>query len=74
MCVMCYELGLYVPAKVVDHIVKVKDDPDLAFEGSNLQSLCKHCHDSHKQAMEKSGKIHGTKQDGTPMDPSSHWK
>jgi 5-methylcytosine-specific restriction endonuclease McrA len=28
----------------VDHIKRVKDAPELAFELSNLQSLCRRCH------------------------------
>jgi 5-methylcytosine-specific restriction protein A len=34
-----------------DHIKRVKDHPELAFELSNLQSLCPACH-ARKTAME----------------------
>jgi 5-methylcytosine-specific restriction endonuclease McrA len=39
-CVKCSARGLLE----VDHIKRVKDAPDLAFELSNLQTLCKPCH------------------------------
>jgi 5-methylcytosine-specific restriction protein A len=39
-CVQCNASGMLE----VDHIKRVKDAPDLAFELSNLQTLCKPCH------------------------------
>jgi 5-methylcytosine-specific restriction protein A len=41
--VHCYD-GRMVPATEVDHRVRVIDAPELAFEMSNLQALCKECH------------------------------
>jgi 5-methylcytosine-specific restriction protein A len=34
----------YVEANNVDHIVPRRDRPDLAYDKSNLQSLCHSCH------------------------------
>jgi 5-methylcytosine-specific restriction protein A len=39
-CVKCKAVGRLE----VDHIKRVKDHPELAFELSNLQTLCKPCH------------------------------
>lgn len=44
-CEMCLERGLIVPATVVDHIVSIRERPDLRLVQSNLRSLCKRCHD-----------------------------
>ena len=71
---MCKEMGYYTEATVVDHIVKVEDDPSLAFEGSNLQGLCKHCHDSHKQSYDRGSGLRGWSKEGVPVDPHHHWR
>jgi 5-methylcytosine-specific restriction endonuclease McrA len=70
---MHYELGEIVPATVVDHIKPHRGDPELFWDASNHQALCKHCHDSHKQRFEKSGTILGSTPDGTPLNPKHHW-
>lgn len=44
-CVKCSARGFLE----VDHIKRVKDAPDLAFELSNLQTLCKPCHSKKTQ-------------------------
>lgn len=54
---------------VVDHILKVEDRPDLAFEPTNLQSLCKLHHDGAKQGQEKRGYDDTIGPDGWPVDP-----
>ena len=53
-CVKCMEKGMYVPAQVVDHIDPHKGDEKKFFDKSNLQSLCKKCHDV-KTASEDGG-------------------
>lgn len=70
---MCYQVGVYTPATVVDHIVRVKSDPELAFSGDNLQSLCDHCHNSFKQAQERGKGLPGSGRDGVPLDGAHHW-
>ena len=63
------------PATVVDHIIPHKGDPVLFFSSDNLQSLCKQCHDSAKQSAEKRGVAAvGCDEDGTPLDPTHHWR
>jgi len=41
------------PASVVDHIRPHKGDDRLFWDRSNWQPLCRHCHNSSKQAQEK---------------------
>ncbi len=46
-----------ISATVVDHIKPHKGDETLFHNPDNLQSLCKRCHDSVKQRMEKGGTV-----------------
>ena len=68
LCRMCLERHIPVPATVADHI-KPHGGDVMLFWTSNLQSLCKHCHDSRKRIDE----IHGYQPDigidGWPLDP-----
>ena len=73
LCVMCYKDNKLTPATVVDHIVPHKGNKQLFYDESNFQALCKHCHDSHKQHYEKTGRIRGANDDGTPVDPNHPW-
>jgi 5-methylcytosine-specific restriction protein A len=50
MCVACEAAGSLVPARVVDHVVPIKDG-GARFEASNLQGLCVSCH-NRKTARE----------------------
>ncbi len=63
--------GEVVAATIADHIEPHRDDPVL-FAGP-LQSLCKECHDSWKQAIEKGGHMAGSDLNGYPLDPSHPW-
>ena len=44
----------------------------LFWDRKNWQSLCKPCHDSYKQRVEKSGEP-GCSADGIPHNASHHW-
>jgi len=44
--------GCTVAAMVVDHKIPHKGNMGLFWDRRNWQSLCKHCHDEHKQRME----------------------
>ncbi|HGY4466279.1 MULTISPECIES: HNH endonuclease [Klebsiella pneumoniae complex] len=46
-----------ISATVVDHIKPHKGDETLFHDPDNLQSLCKRCHDSVKQRIEKGGTV-----------------
>ena len=74
MCVMHEARGLLVAAEVVDHIVPHKGDSNLFWDQTNWQSLCKHCHDSHKQALERGSQERGCDVNGLPLSGSHHWK
>jgi len=73
LCAYCLEMGRTIPATVADHIVPVKERPDLAFVYDNIQGLCRECHDSVKRREESTGRRVGCKQDGTPVDPGHWW-
>lgn len=44
LCEWCERNGLTVIVAEVDHIIPIKDRPDLRLDMDNLQSLCKSCH------------------------------
>lgn len=87
LCVFCRIAGRLVPASVVDHIeaprlgpAKQSGDAEriaaawrLFWDRGNWQSLCKPCHDSTKQRLEKSGRVAGCDSAGLPADPRHHW-
>lgn len=65
--------GVFVQATVVDHKVPHRGNMKVFWDKSNWAGLCKHCHDSHKQRLEKSGKQLGCDKNGLPTDPNHHW-
>lgn len=87
LCVFCQNAGRLVPATVVDHVeahrlteAKASGDSERIaaawrrfWDRENWQSLCKPCHDSTKQRMEKSGRVAGCDASGLPADPRHHW-
>lgn len=44
MCVPCYKKGIKTLATEVHHIIELSEDISLAYELSNLQSICHSCH------------------------------
>lgn len=73
LCKMHADMGQVVAATVVDHIEPHRGDMKLFWDTSNWQSLCKACHDRHKQRLEKSGAVVGCDMSGLPLDPNHHW-
>lgn len=75
-----------VRAEVVDHIKphrmaealesgdsdRIAEARRLFWDRSNWQSLCRTCHDSYKQRVEKSGEP-GCDLSGVPLRASHHW-
>lgn len=64
LCRFCKHKGIITAADTVDHKIAHKGNMDLFFEWGNLQSLCKSCHSSQKQRLEKSGEF-GCDENGT---------
>ncbi|PTT89011.1 HNH endonuclease [Pelomonas sp. HMWF004] len=75
LCRMHEALHQLVQATVADHIKAHRGDEELFFDPENLQSLCKPCHDAHKQAQEHNanGILRGAGHDGRPLDLAHPW-
>ena len=56
LCRFCKQKGIIKEADTVDHITPHKGNMKLFFTGP-FQSLCKECHSSTKQRLEKSGEF-----------------
>lgn len=67
LCAFCHSEGRVYPADTVDHIRPHKGDYGLFFDENNLQSLCRHHHDSEKQQIEKRGYSTRIGADGWPV-------
>lgn len=70
---MCADEGRVTAAQEIDHIEKHDGDPVKFWDIDNLQPLCKFHHRSVKSQMERSGKVRGSRLDGTPLDPNNPW-
>lgn len=69
LCVFCSAAGRVEVAAICDHVERHRGD-EAKFWSGPFQGLCKHCHDSAKQRMEKSGRPTLTfGADGWPLDP-----
>ncbi|HEY4529372.1 MAG TPA: HNH endonuclease signature motif containing protein [Luteimonas sp.] len=55
LCRLCKNAGRVELATVVDHRVPHRGDQTLFWDTDNWQPLCKACHDSHKQSLERGG-------------------
>ncbi len=53
--------------------VRIAEAQRLFWSRKNWQPLCKHCHDSVKQRLEKSGRVAGCDASGRPLDPNHPW-
>ena len=69
-CAMCAQQDppRLTPATVVDHVKPHKGDMELFWDTDNWQSLCKPCHDRHKQRAERSGRVVGCDAAGIPLE------
>lgn len=45
LCAICQQDDKLTPATVVDHIISHKGNISMFYDTTNLQSLCKRCHD-----------------------------
>jgi len=71
LCVACRESGRLTPATEVDHVVRVADGGSDRL--SNLQSLCRPCHEA-KTKDENRGYSIGCDPQGNPIDAHDHWQ
>jgi 5-methylcytosine-specific restriction protein A len=69
LCKFCEQIGDVTPATVVDHITPHRGSNLLFWDRSNWQALCKSCHDSEKQRIERNGFGTTIGEDGFPCDP-----
>lgn len=69
LCKLCLDVGVTTAATVVDHVTPHRGSAVLFWDRSNWQSLCKHCHDSVKQRIERNGYDKTIGPDGFPVDP-----
>ena len=68
-CVKCLRRGFIVEATDVDHIIPKRDtEMEMWYDFSNLQCLCKHCHDVSKREEENKGYCEDIGADGFPID------
>ncbi|WOI43772.1 HNH endonuclease [Acidovorax sp. BLS4] len=87
LCAEHERRGEMEAAVVVDHIkaprlreatesgdaARITAARELFWDRENWQGLCKRCHDSDKQRLEKSGRRVGCAPDGRPLDAGHHW-
>jgi len=57
----------------VDHIQKHNLDPVKFWDVKNWQGLCAFHHRTVKAEMERSGRVRGSRLDGTPLDENHPW-
>lgn len=68
-CVNCAKRGIQTEATDVDHkIPKRETRMELWYDENNLQSYCKHCHDTSKFEEENFGYSNDIGPDGFPID------
>lgn len=73
LCAMCLAMGKRTASSVVDHIEPHRGDSTRFWDKANHQALCEHCHNSHKQRLERGGGVIGCDVNGVPLDPTHHW-
>lgn len=69
LCAWCRKKNRLVRATVVHHVKRHEGHEGLFFDSENLASLCKPCHDSTAQQIEKTGYSDEIGLDGFPVDP-----
>lgn len=74
LCEECSRFGRVTPATIAHHKEAHKGDPELFFDPDNLESTCKHCHDSHKQMEEIHGYTQACDEKGFPTHPGHPWR
>jgi 5-methylcytosine-specific restriction endonuclease McrA len=68
LCRFCLLTEDVTEATIVDHVRRHDGDADLFYDPDNLQSLCKHHHDSAKQMIDHGKKVAVIGVDGYPIE------
>ena len=68
LCEFCLRTEDITAAEIVDHKRKHGGDIGLFYDPANLQSLCKHHHDSAKQMIDNGKKVVTYGLDGYPIE------
>lgn len=71
LCRLCKQVDRLTPACVADHVKPHKGDISMFFDATNLQSLCKPCHDTVKSREEHRGHRQGCDASGVPFARAS---
>ena len=69
LCEWCLANNIIRAAEVVHHRIAHKGDWSLFTDYDNLEALCKRCHDSEAQSIERRGYNNRIGDDGWPVDP-----
>lgn len=72
-CRMCHRIEADTSRLVADHKTPHHGNETLFWDDTNLQTVCKDCHDGVKQRADKTGAIIGSDADGRPTDPAHPW-
>jgi 5-methylcytosine-specific restriction protein A len=73
LCAFCEIKNKVTAAAICDHKVAHKGDPRLFWDSTNLQSLCRPCHESMKKQVESRGYSTEVGLDGYPVDHRHPW-
>ena len=71
-CAYCDAASIVKAATIADHIKPHKGNLSRFYDASNLQSLCKKCHDSIKARIENRSYDFGCDVNGLPVN-RKHW-
>ena len=69
LCRLCTASGKITIATIVDHVERHFGNAD-KFWGSELQSVCRPCHEGRKKFIESRGYDRAVGIDGWPIDPN----
>ena len=70
LCERCALEGVVTPATEVNHIIPISKRPELLYEWSNLQSVCRPCHIETDRAFFRG--CSGATIDGDLTEPHLH--
>jgi hypothetical protein len=72
-CRMCAMKGKLVKAVLVDHVIAIRQRPDLRLNPRNFMSLCQPHHDLLTFSIDAGDLRGATDFEGNPLDPAHPW-